>query len=154
MAKINIAYDVLSDPVKRASYDRALEMGSETQDAGGRHVSDEELMANLFRFAAERAAAGENRLEVEEELANRGVPYEVAHAITERVFEYRSGLRGKEGKKSMGCGLAMLVVGGLITWITYSAASGPGGGTYFVTIGLFIAGIVNLVRGIIQYFRS
>lgn len=154
MAKINLAYDVLSHPVKRTSYDRGLGTGSETQDAGGRHVNDEEVMTNLFRFAAEEAAAGKNRRQVADTLTNNGVPYDIAHVITERVFEYRSELRGKEGQKSIGCGLAMLIVGGLITGITYLAASGPGGGTYFVTTGLFIVGTITLIAGIIQYLRS
>ena len=43
-------------------------------------------------------------------------------------------------------GIGMLVLGGLITLGTYSAASD--GGTYFVTTGLFVVGGINLIRGI------
>jgi hypothetical protein len=48
-------------------------------------------------------------------------------------------------------GIGLLVLGGIITLGTYSAASG--GGTYVVTTGLFVVGGINLVRGIYYQLR-
>jgi len=55
---------------------------------------------------------------------------------------------------SFGCGLLMLAVGGIVTGLTYAVASGPGGGTYLVTTGLFIVGGISILRGIWQAFRG
>jgi uncharacterized membrane protein YedE/YeeE len=43
-------------------------------------------------------------------------------------------------------GLGMVLLGGIITGATYSAAD-PGG-TYLVTTGLFLVGGLNTVRGL------
>jgi uncharacterized membrane protein YvbJ len=56
------------------------------------------------------------------------------------------------GLASMGCGVVLLAVGGIITWATYSAASG--GGTYVVTTGLFIVGGIALLRGLWRWYES
>lgn len=48
-------------------------------------------------------------------------------------------------------GIGLLVLGGIITLGTYSAASG--GGTYVMTTGLFVVGGINLVRGIYYQLR-
>lgn len=43
-------------------------------------------------------------------------------------------------------GLGMLLLGGVITASTYSAANA--GGTYVVTTGLFAVGGINIARGL------
>ena len=43
-------------------------------------------------------------------------------------------------------GIGMVVLGGIITLVTYATASG--GGTYVITTGLFVVGGINLIRGI------
>ncbi len=48
-------------------------------------------------------------------------------------------------------GIGMLVLGGIITLATYTAASD--GGSYVVTTGLFVVGGFNLVRGIYYQLR-
>jgi hypothetical protein len=48
-------------------------------------------------------------------------------------------------------GTGMLALGGLITLGSYSAASADG--TYIVTTGLFVAGGINLIRGIYYQLR-
>ena len=154
MAKINVAYEVLSDPIKRAAYDRTFKVTYEPQEPETEQPTEENIIVGVMRFAAEKAAEGKNRTQVADELARMGVPYDVAAEVVKRVFEYRSAVRSREGKKSIGCGLAMLIVGGLVTGITYLAASGPEGGTYLVTTGLFICGAITLVVGIVQYLRS
>ena len=114
--------------------------------------TDEEIVVGLMRFAAERAAEGKNRSQVADELARQGVPYDVAAQIVSQIFDYRSELKRKEGGKQIGCGLLMLVVGGIITGLGYAAASG--GGTYLITTGLFIVGGITLIMGLYKWLTS
>ncbi|MBI4333343.1 MAG: hypothetical protein HY673_18925 [Chloroflexi bacterium] len=61
-------------------------------------------------------------------------------------MEYRPGL------KLIGCGVLMLIVGGIITGLTYAAASRhPEGGIYIVTRGLFFWGVINIIIGIVKW---
>jgi hypothetical protein len=105
-----------------------------------------------MNFAAEKAAEGKNKREVTDELIQQGVPNDVADEIIKRVFAYKSKLKRKEGGKAIGCGLLMIVVGGIITGITYAAAEG--GGTYIVTTGLFIVGGITLIVGLYKWLRG
>ena len=152
MTEINEAYEVLSDPVRRTAYDRIFRTKYPPQQAGSEEPTEEDVLIGLMRFAAERAAEGKNRSQVADELARQGVPYDVAAEIVKRVFEYRSELKRKEGGKAIGCGLLMLIVGGIITGLTYAAALG--GGTYIVTTGLFIVGGITLIVGLYKWLTS
>jgi uncharacterized OB-fold protein len=113
--------------------------------------SREEITVALIRFAAARAAEGKNRSQVADELARQGIPYDIAAEVVNRVFEYRAELHGKEGGKQMGCGLLMLIVGGIITGVSYLAAHQDG--TYILTYGLIIIGLINLIIGFIRWLR-
>lgn len=150
MTDINEAYGILSNPVKRAAYDRSFRASD--QQLAKDEVSDEDIVIGLMRFAAEKAAEGKNRSQVADELTRQGVPYDAAADIVQRIFEYRSEVRRKEGGKSIGCGLLMLIVGGIITGLTYSAASE--GGSYFITTGLFVVGGITLLTGIFRWLTS
>lgn len=152
MTDINEAYEVLSDPVRRAEYDYAYRVKYPPQEEESEAPTEEEIMVGLVRFAAEQAAKGKKRSQVADELTRQGVPYDVAAQIVQRVFEYRSELKRKEGGKAIGCGLLMLIVGGIITGVTYAAASG--GGMYIVTTGLFIVGGITLIVGLYKWLTS
>jgi len=53
----------------------------------------------------------------------------------------------------IGFGLILLAVGGVVTWLTYSAAKEQGG-YYVITIGLFLAGGLSLLRGLWKTFTG
>jgi curved DNA-binding protein CbpA len=152
MADISEAYEVLSNPVRRSEYDRAYRVQCPAEETEGEALTEEEIMVGLMRFAAEQAAKGKKRSQVADELTKQGVPYDVSAQIVQRVFEYRSELKRKEGGKAIGCGLLMLVVGGVITGVTYAAAEG--GGIYVVTTGLFIVGGITLIVGLYKWLTS
>jgi len=152
MADINEAYEVLSNPVRRSEYDHAYRVKYPAEEAESEAPTEDEVLIGLMRFAAEQAAKGKKRSQVADELTRQGVPYDVAAQIVQRVFEYRSELKRKEGGKAIGCGLLMLIVGGIITGVTYAAASG--GGIYIVTTGLFIGGGITLIVGLYKWLTS
>ena len=58
----------------------------------------------------------------------------------------------EEAVQTMLKGLGAMILGGIITWISYSAA-GPGG-TYFVTTGIILVGGFSLLVGLISFIGS
>lgn len=149
MADINEAYEVLSNPVRRAEYDRVFRTKYASQQAEAEAPTGEELMMALMRYAAEEAAKGRKRGQVADELARKGVPYDVAAQIVQRVFEYRSELKReeqrKEGREGIGCGLLMLIVGGILAAVT-------GGETIFIVlIGI---GAITLIVGFFRWITN
>ena len=145
MTDINEAYEVLSDPYRRAAYDRTFKSKFQSADVVTEETTDEDIIIALVRFAAEKAAEGKKRSEVADELTRQGVPYDIAAEVVNKVFDYRSELKRKEGGKSIGCGLLMLIAGGIIWAIT------DGG---FIMIGLFIFGGLTLLVGFFRWITS
>lgn len=157
MADINEAYEILSDPFRRAAYDRVFRTKYPSQEAETDEPTEEEIIIGLMRLAAEKSAEGKNRSQVADELTKEGVPYDVAVNIVQRVFEYRSELRRKEGGKSIGCGLLMLVVGGIITGVSYLVASEGALPENFMTrlaVGIIVFGGISLLIGIFRWLTS
>lgn len=58
----------------------------------------------------------------------------------------------KRGLLQMGLGVGLIVLGIVISVVTYSLASG--GGVYFVAWGLPIWGVITIVRGLIIMVRG
>ena len=145
MADINEAYEVLSDPYRRAAYDRTFKSKFQSADVVTEKTTEEDIIIALVRFAAEKAAEGKKRSEVADELTRQGVPYDIAAEVVNKVFDYRSELKRKEGGKSIGCGLLMLIAGGIIL-----AATGGG----IIMIGLFIFGGITLLVGFFRWITS
>jgi poly(A) polymerase Pap1 len=112
----------------------------------------EDAMASLISFVAEKAAEGKKRNEVVDELTRMGVPYPVAAEVSSGVFGHVSKLKRKAGGKQIGYGLLMLVVGGTVTGISYAVAE-PGG-VFFATIGLFIAGVITFIIGLFRWLTN
>jgi hypothetical protein len=81
---------------------------------------------------------------VQQELVARGLPGAVAAQMVARATERSP--RNDDAVEFVCTGVALLVLGGIITGVTYSAASG--GGTYVVTTGLFVMGLISILQGI------
>lgn len=53
------------------------------------------------------------------------------------------------GSSNLLIGLGMIVLGLIITGVSYSSASsGSGGGHYVITTGLFVVGVIRIFRGL------
>jgi hypothetical protein len=59
-----------------------------------------------------------------------------------------------EGAMAIGTGLTLILIGGVITILTYAGAVARGGGVYVVAYGPIVAGLGMLVRGLRTRFRS
>jgi curved DNA-binding protein CbpA len=152
MRDINEAYETLCDSIKRKQYDIVYKKKFGTQETEEAEKTDEQIIINAMRYVAEEAERGLNRNQIVEKLIKNGWSYDIAVQIVVRVFEYRSEIKRKAGGKQIGCGLLMLIIGGIITWLTYEAASE--GGTYIVTTGLFIVGGITFIIGFFRWLTS
>lgn len=59
--------------------------------------------------------------------------------------------RYQSGRVRTGTGLAVAVVGALVTWGTHAAASNSGGGRYVIAWGAIVFGLVHAVRGLVDW---
>lgn len=66
------------------------------------------------------------------------------------VFMGRRAARGRRGKSLILVGLVIFLIGLAITVGSYALAASRGGGTYFVSWGFLLVGIVSMIRGTIQ----
>jgi len=57
---------------------------------------------------------------------------------------------GRRGKSLIICGSIFIAIGLVITIGTYTAADGPGGGTYIVSWGPIVGGLVAIIRGTVH----
>ena len=62
------------------------------------------------------------------------------------INDYKKSEFRKGGLKTIGIGVALIALGGVITAATYLVAS-PGG-TYVITFGLFLVGALTVLRGL------
>jgi hypothetical protein len=67
-------------------------------------------------------------------------PYRQTSGEQRRIWETK-------GKRGIGFGVAWILGGLLITLVTYSNASGPGGGIYLVCWGPVLYGIYRVFAG-------
>jgi hypothetical protein len=69
-------------------------------------------------------------------------------AITQSIDAPAS--TSSNGSSNLLIGLGMIVLGLIITGVSYSSASsGSGGGHYVITTGLFVVGVIRIFKGLI-----
>jgi hypothetical protein len=81
-----------------------------------------------------------------EELERKRAEAEAAVAFANFAHSHDGVSTRKNGKKQLGFGLVMLLLGAIVTVASYNSAEL--GGTYIVTTGLFLVGIINAIRGV------
>ena len=97
------------------------------------------------RHCAESLAHGASPAAVQQDLVERGLPPGVAAQMVASATR-RPPPANDDAGELIAMGVGLLVLGAVITGITYSAASG--GGTYVVTTGLFVVGVIKILQGI------
>jgi hypothetical protein len=55
--------------------------------------------------------------------------------------------------RNVGLGMAMVVVGLLITGLSFEAAKSAGGGTYVVTTGILVVGVLTSIKALVGFHK-
>jgi len=107
-----------------------------------------ETFDQAYTDALNAIAGGKREDTVIRELIEKGVPAHIALQIVTRAKATKKAAFRQAGFKVFLAGIAMLVLGVLVTGVTYSMAK-PGG-TYVVTFGLFAVGAINALKGLFR----
>lgn len=108
---------------------------------------------------------GKSKKEVINDLIDMGILPEVSKEIVDAArIEYKYQLnqsnftkleKSKRGLKKMFVGLFWLVLGGVVTGVTYfSSANNPGGGSYVIYYGAIIFGAIYFILGLAEWLSS
>lgn len=119
--------------------------------------SPEEILKQLFNLTVELYVNQEkSKHEVISILQGLGLEEETAQnilkAVCRQVRKELTSFTLKETCKGIGKGLIFIVIGIAITSITYSMAEG--GGTYVVTVGLFLCGGILILKSLIYLISN
>ena len=119
-------------------------------------VGVEELISSLYEKTIKLVIEGKNDYEILAELEKEGLPKEIGQKILDKAKTEINKVKGKAHREVAGeyflKGIGFLVLGAIVTWGTYSMASG--GGTYVVTTGLFAVGAIYTVIGVFKFLSS
>lgn len=89
--------------------------------------------------------------EVRNALMQKGLDAQSASVVITELQAAVARQRKIKAKKDMMYGGGVLILGTVITLVTYSiASSGDGGGTYFVSWGAILVGAIQFFRGLIN----
>lgn len=102
----------------------------------------------LYLEATKAIASGKKAAAVFQNFIQRGVHPQFAQSIVEKASKTKKAAFRQGGVKLLLTGLAMLVLGIIITGVSYSAAAN--GGIYFVAFGPVIFGVANMFRGLVR----
>lgn len=115
-----------------------------------------ELIVSLYEKTVQLIVDGKNDSEILAELEREGAPKEIAQKILDDVKKEVNKVKANAHREVAGeyllKGSGFLILGAVVTGITYSMASG--GGTYIVTTGLFVVGGLYVVMGLFKYLSN
>jgi hypothetical protein len=115
----------------------------------------EEQIAKVYNYVDQSLEQGKSSQAVIDDLVQRGLDTETASKIVSQTEQVRasSGSRGggrrRAGVGTMVVGVGLLLLGLIITGVTYMMADV--GESYMVMTGLFVVGGVMMVRGLFQF---
>ena len=126
-------------------------------DEANNESSTEETLQQLFNLTIDLYVnQKKSKQEVIGILQGIGLEEEVARNILKAVCSrFRKDITSfvlKETFKGIGKGLIFIIIGALITAVTYSMAED--GGTYVVTVGLFICGGLLILKSLIYLISN
>ena len=113
---------------------------------------EKELLQKLYNLAITELFEGKQDTLVIANFISLGIPEVLAKEIVFNANKYKKQESRKIGLKTVGMGIGFILLGFIITGITYSIASS--GGIYVVTTGLFLVGGWNVLKGVLKIVSS
>ncbi|MGD1336130.1 hypothetical protein ACP6H1_27430 [Vibrio harveyi] len=114
-------------------------------------TTQDEVIERLFDIAVNQLAKGDNKLDVINGMIDLGVPVQMAENVTEAALTFKKKTFRRAGLQTIGFGVGLFALGGIISGITYAVAPG---GHYIVTTGLFFVGILTVLKGVWKFIRG
>lgn len=112
----------------------------------------EKYVKSLAEFVVRRLEQGASREEVVADLVNDGLDPAQATQFFDFISS-RHEARREAGTRDLRCGFLLLIVGGLITVLTWLAVK-EGGGRYFVMWGALGVGAFYILRGLYRKLQG
>jgi hypothetical protein len=111
----------------------------------------QQMVASIYRFAAQEMRTGRSDWEVTKMLEERGLDKQSANVIVQNLSAARTKAKRDAALRSMAIGALFCIGGIIVTAATYNAAaSNPGGGRYVVAWGAVIFGGLQFFRGLMS----
>lgn len=115
-------------------------------------TAQDEVIERLCIRAINQLSDGKSKRSVIEDMIGLGVPVKMAEDLTEAASGFKKKASRKAGLQTIGFGVGLFALGGIISGITYAAVA-PGG-HYIVTTGLFFVGILTVLKGVWKFLRG
>ena len=115
---------------------------------GWKATTQEELVDEIYRYAANLLNAGSARPAVEQKLAERGLDRESIAVVMKHLFQARAVVLKKAGLQNMVYGALWCVAGAFATALTSKAGFGV------IFWGAVVFGLIQAGRGVYQYFKG
>jgi len=155
MTEINEAYEVLSDRLKRAIYDRLRERQRTLWEEEIRKATEDSFsFYNLepFTVAVQETSKGRTKKQIVDTLVREGLAQHIAFEIVDEVFETKARLRRKVVMETTRFIFLILIIDALWTGIMHSINPAIDIYAYFILFLLFIGGLIfifNIYKGIL-----
>ena len=114
--------------------------------------TEEEIVRDVYEFAAEQMANGASEWQVQNALIENGLDQECAMIVVSNLIRMRKEAVGAAGKKEMLHGALWCIGGITVTAVTYSLASE--GAPFIIAFGAIIFGAIQFFRGLAQWLRK
>lgn len=108
----------------------------------------------MIKAGAMLANWNKTKSEVVATLIGDGIAEKGATIIAERMIAIVKSQRKKAAIKGIAIGLIIMLIGIVITGVTYLLAASNGGGKYLITYGAICGGAVMLAMGISNYVKA
>ena len=112
----------------------------------------EQITRQAYDYAESFAARGLSHADLVGELIMRKIPTSIAETVAGRLVAERYEAQRAAAMNAIAMGAVICIIGLVITFATYSAASR--GGTYIVTTGAIFGGGFQFFRGIYYYLTA
>lgn len=115
-------------------------------------LTEEEMVREVYEFAAEQMEGGASARQVRNVLIENGLDHESAMIVVSNLTRMRAEAFGAAGKREMLHGALWCIGGTVVTAVTYSLASK--GAPFVIAFGAILFGGIQFFRGLVLWIRK